>query len=304
VNGYKKSRNYRFFTAYMSKNPSFSLFTIVVLLFSGLFFSCSSQDESLSPEVVKIALREAGNQLLLSEQDSTSLILPIIQLEDFKYQLSFEKMLSFEPNSLVTAVQESLNKASLSGYYRVEVIQCIDGEVAYSYEMSANRENTIIPCAGRELTEKCYEIELVFTNQKLSSTGFDTLWILLVLLVLVLVAAFFYTKNKKANSVASDGEFNSFGSFRFYPEQNKLVKAAVEISLSQKECQLLEILVASPNQIVTRDELTKRIWEDKGVFVGRSLDTYISKLRKKLQDDDTIKITNVHGVGYKLEITK
>ena len=57
-----------------------------------------------------------------------------------------------------------------------------------------------------------------------------------------------------------------------------------------------------PNQIVTREELTKQVWEDNGVFVGRSLDTYISKLRKILKDDSTLKLTNVHGVGYKLEV--
>ena len=92
------------------------------------------------------------------------------------------------------------------------------------------------------------------------------------------------------------------GSFRFYPAQNKLVKEAIEIPLSKKECELLEIFVARPNQVIKRDELTKRVWEDNGVVVGRSLDTYISKLRKKLIEDKTIKLTNVHGVGYKLEI--
>ena len=92
------------------------------------------------------------------------------------------------------------------------------------------------------------------------------------------------------------------GSFNFYPEQNKLVKQATEISLSKKECEILAIFVARPNEIIKRDELTKTVWEDNGVIVGRSLDTYISKLRKKLQSDNSIKLTNVHGVGYKLEI--
>ena len=82
------------------------------------------------------------------------------------------------------------------------------------------------------------------------------------------------------------------------------MKQTEEISLSKKECELLEIFVAHPNQIIKRDELTKKVWEDHGVFVGRSLDTYISKLRKKLQDDSSIKITNVHGVGYKLELNQ
>ena len=57
-----------------------------------------------------------------------------------------------------------------------------------------------------------------------------------------------------------------------------------------------------PNQIIKREELTKKVWEDNGVFVGRSLDTYISKLRKKLQDDDSIQLINIHGIGYKLEV--
>ena len=104
-------------------------------------------------------------------------------------------------------------------------------------------------------------------------------------------------KNRIENS-----PYASIGSFHFYPDQNKLVKKAKEISLSKKECELLAIFIANPNQIIKRDELMKRVWEDHGVVVGRSLDTYISKLRKILKEDDTIKITNVHGVGYKLEV--
>jgi len=104
------------------------------------------------------------------------------------------------------------------------------------------------------------------------------------------------------DNVEEDSNYASIGSFQFYPEQNKLVKQATEISLSKKECELLAIFVSRPNQTITRDELTKRVWEDNGVIVGRSLDTYISKLRKILKDDDAIKITNGHGFGYKFEV--
>lgn len=111
-----------------------------------------------------------------------------------------------------------------------------------------------------------------------------------------------FYKTKQAELIkGSKNNYTKIGSFHFYPDQNKLVKEAVEISLSKKECELLAIFIANPNQIIKRDELTKKVWEDHGVFVGRSLDTYISKLRKKLQEDDSIKITNVHGVGYKLD---
>ncbi|MDO1500576.1 helix-turn-helix domain-containing protein [Winogradskyella maritima] len=74
------------------------------------------------------------------------------------------------------------------------------------------------------------------------------------------------------------------------------------MQLSNKEVELLNILSESVNSIVKREELVKRVWEDHGVVVGRSLDTYIAKLRKKLSTDPSIKIRNIHGVGYKLEI--
>ncbi|MBV1924661.1 MAG: winged helix-turn-helix domain-containing protein, partial [Flavobacteriaceae bacterium] len=111
-----------------------------------------------------------------------------------------------------------------------------------------------------------------------------------------------FKKKQLSKTQEGDSNYALIGLYKFYPEQNKLIKEALEISLSKKECELLAIFVAQPNQIIKRDELTKRVWEDKGVIVGRSLDTYISKLRKKLNEDDSIKLTNVHGVGYKLEI--
>ena len=130
-----------------------------------------------------------------------------------------------------------------------------------------------------------------------------------MLLLSLLFIAIFYNRKPPATSEENPATnqtdpstFTTIGSFKFYATQNKLVKEAVEISLSKKECELLAIFIAQPNQIIKRDELTKRVWEDHGVFVGRSLDTYISKLRKKLKADESIKITNVHGVGYKLEI--
>ena len=60
----------------------------------------------------------------------------------------------FEPNTLVTAMTKSFQKASLPLNYRVEVLQCLGGEVAYSYEMNATKEKTIIPCAGRFFTQR------------------------------------------------------------------------------------------------------------------------------------------------------
>ena len=142
-------------------------------------------------------------------------------------------------------------------------------------------------------------------EDNLKETSKSKTWLLYILIPLILGIAYrrFYNKEETAATLKEKTqEHKILGSFQFYPEQNKLIKKATEIPLSKKECELLEIFVANPNQIIKREELTKKVWEDNGVFVGRSLDTYISKLRKKLQEDENIKLTNVHGVGYKLEV--
>lgn len=291
-----------FFTEIMSKKTIYSFVGLAILVFFTWMLSDSDEKNDDFSEVVKISLRDVGNQLLLSNQDSTSLILPVVVLGKSKYELSFENQLSFYPDSLVSVVKRSFLQSKISSSYRVEVIQCSDEEVAYSYEIDIDSESTIIPCAGRYLPEECYTIQFRFLDR--SSALFDkqTFLYILIFVVFLFIQLIFYRRKLSEKIEDQNDEYNTIGSFHFYPEQNKLVKEATEIALSKKECELLEIFVANPNQIIKREDLTKKVWEDNGVFVGRSLDTYISKLRKKLQEDSSIKLTNVHGVGYKLEI--
>ena len=269
------------------------------------FLSCSNnyQNDAFL-EDVKVSIRDVGHNLLLHNQDSTSLVKPVIKIDDSKFQLAFEKQLAINPDSLVATVKSSFQKANLPQHYIVEVLKCDDLEVAYSYKMTKNVEKGIVPCGGRKLPEACYLLNVKFTkSSNANSNNSILLYVIGFGILLLLVFALYKLKNKSLLKLSEDN-YASIGGFKFYPDQNKLVKKAIEISLSKKECEILEIFVAQPNQIIKRDELTKRVWEDNGVIVGRSLDTYISKLRKKLQEDDSIKLINIHGVGYKLEIEK
>ena len=291
------------FTAIMSKKKIFLYASLALLLFISWFFLDSNSENEDFSERVKISLRDVGNQLLLSNTDSTSLVLPIIAINPVTYKVSFQEQLSFEPSMLVAIVKRSFQKSKLPNYYRVAVVQCADAEVAYSYQMSAEEENTIIPCAGRFLPDACYTIQLKFTNRLFPYFNRQLVFVGLLLLLLVFMIEMIAAKRKiRQKLYETNVDSTKIGLFQFYPEQNKLVKQATEISLSKKECELLAIFAANPNQIIKRDELTKKVWEDNGVFVGRSLDTYISKLRKKLKEDTSIKIINIHGVGYKLEL--
>ena len=73
-------------------------------------------------------------------------------------------------------------------------------------------------------------------------------------------------------------------------------------NMTQKEAWLLKLLFLKKNKILQRDEALKTIWGDDDYFAGRSMDVFITRLRKFLKDDPNIIIQNVHGVGFKLMI--
>ena len=266
--------------------------------------SCTKTEETISEKTAKVGIRSVGNQLLKVQNDTASLVLPVVRQSKNVYKLSFENSLSFDPADLNAIVSNVFSKTPLPKAYVAEVLLCETQEVAYSFQIIGKAEENLIPCGGRILPEDCYTIQFTFAEDDTAPKQDSTLFYSLVFLVLAFLAFVFYSRYTAYHTELKNKKATNLGSFSFYPEQNKLVKAAQEISLTQKECELLAIFVAHINQVVKREELTKRVWEDNGVIVGRSLDTYISKLRKKLKDDASIKITNVHGVGYKLEIER
>jgi len=72
--------------------------------------------------------------------------------------------------------------------------------------------------------------------------------------------------------------------------------------LTKKEAELLRVLCEYKNKLLKREIALKRIWGDDDYFIGRSMDVFITKLRKYLKEDPAISITNVHGTGFKLEV--
>lgn len=77
-----------------------------------------------------------------------------------------------------------------------------------------------------------------------------------------------------------------------------------EKTLTKKEAQILSILCKYMNQVVTREIVLTGVWGHDDYFVGRSLDVFITKLRKYLKEDSNIQIANIHGIGFKLEVTE
>ena len=80
----------------------------------------------------------------------------------------------------------------------------------------------------------------------------------------------------------------------------KLEKNVKEIDDLKKENELLRLFFEKTNQVLERDIALKHVWHDDSYFTARSMDVFISKLRKYLKDDTSLSIVNVHGTGYKL----
>lgn len=93
------------------------------------------------------------------------------------------------------------------------------------------------------------------------------------------------------------------GKYEFDYTAQVIKKGNTQQKVSTKEAELLRLLCLKKNEVLTREEALLSIWHDDNYFNGRSMDVFLSKLRKYLKDDPKVEIINVHGRGYKLLVT-
>lgn len=92
------------------------------------------------------------------------------------------------------------------------------------------------------------------------------------------------------------------GQFHFDYNRQLLKTGDEEQKLTSKESELLKLLCDNVNEVLDRSDALKKIWHDDSYFNARSMDVYVTKLRKYLKSDPRIELINVHGVGFKLMI--
>lgn len=92
------------------------------------------------------------------------------------------------------------------------------------------------------------------------------------------------------------------GKFTFDTQKQLLIINGKTVKLTTKECELLTLLAQNANNILERNYALKTIWVEDNYFNARSMDVYITKLRKLLKDDPDVEVINIHGKGYKLII--
>jgi len=285
--------------------------SLYLILFSLITLKGFGNSDFKSGSLIN-AIRVIGDQMLLQSNNSTSRVLPIEQ-DDKVYLMSFDTDLEIIPDSLVSEVKDQFFRIHLEDDYLLEVLSCDSHKVVYSYLKIKEASKDVVACKMRILVKDCYQIKISLTESlskidskivdeaTLESKPSKRMWlILLAALVTVMIVVAY--KTKKRNTSNSTSASIRLGKFYFKPKDATLFLKEERIDLSVKEADLLQLLHRSLNQTVAREIILKEVWGDEGDYVGRTLDVFISKLRKKLSADPSVKIMNVRGVGYRLVV--
>ena len=277
-----------------------------LLLLVGFVTKQTSKTEFDSAKEM-IVMRQIAHSILLYSNDSTTQVSPINRISANEFQIPFHSSFSFKPDSLVNIIDRIISRNQLPANYIVQVTEPKTEKVIFGYAILGSEQQNIVPCAGRSQPAKPYSILISFRDKPFRAAT----WLMGAGVLLLLSAVIIAWRIKQQPTVTSEteepitGNNNQpfrIGNYLFYEQTQRLVIGSEEIILTSKESKLLGILAAAPNQIVDRNRLQKEVWEDEGVIVGRSLDVFMSKLRKKLEQDAAVKIISIHGKGYKLQI--
>lgn len=107
---------------------------------------------------------------------------------------------------------------------------------------------------------------------------------------------------RRSNKSNGQEEIFTLGTFTFNFTNLTLHHASGSKILTHKEAEVLKLLCENKNRVLKREEILKAVWGDDDYFLGRSMDVFISKLRKYLKEDPSVQIVNYHGVGFRLEV--
>ena len=186
--------------------------------------------------------------------------------------------------------------------------------IAYAIEAGIKDSVDQLACVSRLQPKSCYIIYFTtidtvnpsFLNEMSSlpvikkSTKIGTyLPVLIILMVLLLGMLLLFVKRKKR---VNQAHIINLGKYQFDQRKMLLILKSSKVELTSKEADLLGLLYESANKTLAREVILNNVWGDEGDYVGRTLDVFISKLRKKLIADESVKIVNVRGVGYKLVV--
>jgi DNA-binding response OmpR family regulator len=202
----------------------------------------------------------------------------------------------------------------LQGY---QITHCIDGKEAMDTLTSANYDfdlcilDVMLPhvdgfTIGREIRKYNTEVPIIFLTAKslkedkihglkLGADDYITKPFSIEELILKIEV---FLRRSKIITPTSPTVFR-IGNFEFDYKNLSLQGTEFQKTLTQKEADLLKFFIENKNVVLKRSEILEKLWGEDDYFLGRSLDVFISRLRKYLKTDTNLKIENIHGVGFR-----
>ncbi|MEM9917102.1 MAG: response regulator transcription factor [Bacteroidota bacterium] len=119
---------------------------------------------------------------------------------------------------------------------------------------------------------------------------------------LILKVEVFLRRSKVVTSIPKKSTHYNLGSYEFDHTNLLLKRDDGAKTLTQKEADLLKLFADNPNEVLKRSHILEVLWGEDDYFMGRSLDVFISRLRKYLKAEAALKIENIHGVGFRLKM--
>jgi hypothetical protein len=269
---------------------------------------------------INLALRRTAHHLLRAAGDSTSRIPPVYQSDAQTYSIQFNR--AFNYDSLPRLLDDALQAHQIKTPYDVAVLDCAKRELQLGYNVVDLHGEEPVPCGGRSLTEGCYILQVTFTQPFTPTPAQRPAWPLFALgSVLTVLLIVLWQKTKRVALASSPTQEAGttplphpdptqpapdhrlyFGTSWFDPTNQQLQTGTQLHNLTYREAKLLRVLIEHANQVLDRDRILQLVWADEGVTVGRSVDVFVSRLRKLLAEDEQVRIVAVHGVGYRFEV--
>lgn len=286
---------------------------VMSMLFGQFAWITSTPDATDSQrfeEKANLALRRTGHRLLLASGDSITRIPAVKKMDDGTYVLQLSK--SFDYSQLPSLLQESFDLYGLKNNYDVAVMDCKTNQLQLGYNFLDYSKSKEVACIGRDQIMGCYNVKVTFSTSENSPKSNPVWWTLGLGLAFIGVSYAVLSRRKAAPTplIQTPNEQPvekstriHFGESSMDVENQLLYSANTQHNLTFREAKLLHLFIKHQNQVLERDFILKSVWEDEGVTVGRSIDVFVSRLRKLLQEDTSLKIAAIHGVGYRLEIS-
>jgi hypothetical protein len=282
----------------------------ILLLLAGLI-SCEKTEDSFETEKKEILVRKIGHEISKYIGDSIQGLKPVKEIEKDLYQIEFNLPFAFFSDSVINIIDREMRKNGIDRDYIVKVEECASSDVIFSYFVSPIENNdSVVPCLGRNQEEECYFVNIGFMPSQKANYSWLLLLIVGPLILGLIIFGFWQSRQIGKDMYEEDLKYNltdldniPLGLFGFNFQEQYLHIKEERIELTYKEAKLMKILTDFQGKVVTREEIQQEVWDDDGSMISRSLDMFISKLRKKLKRDPNVEIKSIHGIGYKLIVS-